>query len=137
MEDLHVAPWNWYDRVEDVGESILAASDWVAKYPCGDPPRDPECLTSYGHAQYFTAYGREYVIFHQGAHQWVQNPNPPYNWYTNTSRHIFIKELTFDQTTGELTRFYENSICNGFPAKSADVFYFQAPKVLSGGVPIP
>ena len=70
VEDMHI-PWDWNSPVVNVPEYVLVASDWV-EGPLGGS-RNGQCTTSYGHSQYFTAYGREYIIFHQ----WNTEEAPP------------------------------------------------------------
>lgn len=115
VESLHL-PWNLTSPPVNAPEHVLVASDWVLQATGG---RNNAARTNYGHGQFFTAYGRPYVIFHKKL-----------DVASGVPRRVFIKELMFDQLTGEIGRLWETHLFPNF-----NVNTFKAPLVPNVATP--
>lgn len=115
LTSLHLSPWDVFNPPVSVHEDVLVASDWVRDL-MGN--RHNSVRTNYGHPQFFTAYGRPYIIFHKMLDT------------LTGERRIFIKELNFNQTTGEIARIWES-----YPYPDLHVQWFKAPNVPNVSTP--
>lgn len=118
LGEMHLHNLHLPNPPESQMESVLLASNWVQKHDGG---RDNAVRTNYGHSQFFTAYGRPYIIFHKMIDTQTRE------------RRIFIKELIFGTgSTGDIARIWETH-----PEKERNVNWFKAPVVVGSGPPVP
>jgi hypothetical protein len=117
IEALHL-PWGGVPAGPN--ERVLLASNWIQKW---DGTRDSQSRTNFGSAQYFHAYGYDYILFHK-----LPNTANP----IGTPRQLFITNLYFSYD-GLLYRLYDY-----FPdpfGHYRDANWYFAPSVLGLSTP--
>jgi len=105
-----------YPGIGTVWEGVLLAGDWIKTYNGG---RNPSAHVGYGSNDFFTAYGRTYMVFHR------IDANDKWD------RRVYLKDLTF--TAGGWGDQGIASIWESHPNQQYDADWYLAPRVTNLG----